>query len=215
MVKQETNNQGNNAPQQNNQQGARNQYNNQNRGPRPQGQGHRGGHGGHRGPRRDNDNGEPKLFSEVIELKRVAKVTAGAKRLRFSTVVAVGNKAGRIGIAMGKGSDPQEALQKAIKKANEAVFSLNIDLAKKTIPHRVEAKYKSSQVLIKPAPVGTGVVAGGSVRKILELAGVENVVSKSLGTNNAITNAYCAITALAKLKKRTHVSRTQKVTKES
>jgi small subunit ribosomal protein S5 len=165
--------------------------------------------------RHERNNDEPKLFSEVIELKRVAKVTTGAKRLRFSAVVAVGNKNGRIGIAMGRGLDPQEALQKAIKKATDAVFTINIEPKKKTIPHRVEASYKASEVIIKPAPVGTGVVAGGSVRKILELSGVENVVSKSLGTNNAITNAYCALIALSKLKKKSNAVRVTKVTKES
>jgi small subunit ribosomal protein S5 len=171
------------------------------------------------GPRRRHDNrerdNEEKLFSEIIELKRVAKVTAGAKRLRFSTVVAVGNRNGKIGIAMGRGMDPQESLQKATKKANESLFTVKMNMEKKTIPHRVEAKYKSSKVLIKPAPVGTGIVAGGSVRKILELAGIENVVSKSLGTNNAITNAYCALLALSKLKAIPHVGRTEKTSKES
>ncbi|WKZ30274.1 MAG: 30S ribosomal protein S5 [Candidatus Dojkabacteria bacterium] len=175
--------------------------------------GNRRGHNNNRRYERNND--EPKLFSEVIELKRVAKVTAGAKRLRFSAVVAVGNKNGRIGIAMGRGMDPQEALQKAIKKATDSAFTINIENKKKTIPHRVEAAYKASEVIIKPAPVGTGVVAGGSVRKILELSGVENVVSKSLGTNNAITNAYCALIALSKLKKMNNVVRTAKTTKES
>ncbi len=157
---------------------------------------------------------EQKYFSEVIELRRVTKVTAGAKRLRFSAVVAVGDKKGSIGIAMGKGADPQEALQKAIKKAQSAVMLINWDIAKKSIPHRVEGKYKASSVIIKPAPIGTGVVAGGSVRKIVELAGIENIVSKSIGSSNSITNAYCAITALTKLKKISHASRTEKVTEE-
>jgi len=164
---------------------------------------------------RDRDrDAEQKYASEIIDLKRVAKVTAGAKRLRFSAVVAVGDKKGSIGIAMGKGADPQEALQKAIKKAQSAIMSLNLDMTKRSIPHRVEGKYKSASVIIKPAPVGTGVVAGGSVRKIVELAGIENVVSKSIGTNNAITNAYCAITALTKLKKVKNASSTPKTSEE-
>lgn len=189
------NNQQNQNPNQNRNQG---QNHNQQRRPRYQ----------------DNRDEGQKLASEIIAMNRVAKVTSGGKRLRFSSVVAVGDKQGKIGVGIGKGLDPQEAIQKATKRANESVFEINVSKAKKSIPHRVEAKYKSSSVLIKPAPIGTGVVAGGSARKILELAGIENVVSKTIGPKNPITSAYAAIVALSKLKKIKHVVRAEKTTKE-
>lgn len=160
---------------------------------------------------RNGHNQEEKLFSELIALRRVAKATAGAKRLRFSVVLIAGDKKGKVGIAMGKGSDPQEAMQKAMKKASAKLFTLQLDQEKKTITHRVEARYKASSVLIKPAPVGTGVVAGGAIRKVLEIAGVENVVAKRLGASNSLTNAYCTILALSKLKTVKRGSKPQKV----
>lgn len=152
-----------------------------------------------------NDRDEKKYFSEIIALRRVAKATSGAKRLRFSAVVAAGDKMGKIGIAIAKGADPQEALQKAIKKASASMFRINLDMKKMTIPHRIESNYKASRVILKPAPLGTGVVAGGSMRKVMELTGVQNVVAKRQGTANGITNAYCTVLALTKLKKVKHV----------
>ncbi len=159
----------------------------------------------------NRNNQEEKLFSELISLRRVAKAAEGAKRLRFSVVLIAGDKKGKVGIAMGKGFDPQEAMQKAMKKASAKLFTLKLDQEKKSINHRVEARYKASSVLIKPAPVGTGVVAGGAIRKVLEIAGVENVVAKRLGASNSLTNAYCTILALSKLKDVKRGSKPQKV----
>ncbi|MCC7304590.1 30S ribosomal protein S5 [bacterium] len=147
----------------------------------------------------------------MIALRRVAKATSGGKRLRFSVVLIAGDKKGKVGIAMGKGLDPQDAIQKAMKRASAKLFDLKLDQEKKTITHRVEAQYKASGVLIKPAPIGTGVVAGGSIRKVLEIAGVENVVAKRLGASNSLTNAYCTILALSKLKEVKRGSKPQKV----
>ncbi|WKZ23824.1 MAG: 30S ribosomal protein S5 [Candidatus Dojkabacteria bacterium] len=161
-----------------------------------------------------NRQQEEKLFSELVALRRVAKATAGAKRLRFSAVLVVGDKKGKVGIAMGKGADPQEAIQKAMKKANSKLFSVEMNQERKTVTHRVEAQYKSSNVLIKPAPIGTGVVAGGSIRKVLELAGIENVVAKRMGAANSLTNAYCTILALTKLKQVKRGSKSPKVSAE-
>lgn len=158
------------------------------------------------GPNRggsQNRNGGPqeeKLFTELIALRRVAKAAEGAKRLRFSVVLIAGDKKGHVGIAMGKGTDPQEAMQKATKKASSKLFTIEMNPETRSITHRVEARYKASSVLIKPAPIGTGVVAGGAIRKVLEVAGVENVVAKRLGAANSLTNAYCTILALTKLK---------------
>ena len=163
-------------------------------------------HGGN-----NRNNQEEKLFTELIALRRVAKATSGGKRLRFSVVLIAGDKKGNVGIAMGKGSDPQEAMQKATKRASSKLFSLNLDKDKNSITHRVEARYKASVVLIKPAPIGTGVVAGGAIRKVLEIAGVENVVAKRLGAANSLTNAYCTILALSKLKVIKRGTKPQKV----
>ena len=98
-----------------------------------------------------------------------------------------------------------------MKRASAKLFTLSLNVEGKTISHRVEARYKASSVLIKPAPIGTGVVAGGAIRKVLEIAGIENVVAKRLGAPNSLTNAYCTILALAKLKEIKHGSKPEKV----
>lgn len=153
---------------------------------------------------------EEKLFSELIELRRVTKATTGGKRLGFRVIMIAGDKKGNVGIAMGKGADTQEAIQKAMKRASAKLMNIPLNGEGKTVPHRVEASYKSSSVLIKPAPIGTGVVAGGAIRKVLEMAGIENVVAKRLGSSNSLTNAYCTIVALSKLKEIKRGSRTKK-----
>ena len=143
---------------------------------------------------------ESDLKSELISLRRVAKVTAGAKRLRFSAVVAVGDSKGGIGLALSHGADAQEAIRKAREKAGRSLIKIKMNLEAKTIARREEAKYKAVTIIIKPAPLGVGIVAGGSIRKMLELMGIENVVAKSLGSKNRITNAYCAMMLFNKLK---------------
>lgn len=143
---------------------------------------------------------EENLFNELISLKRVAKVTAGAKRLRFTAVVVVGDKNGKIGIALAHGADAPEAIRKAIDKAKNKMVKVPIDKERRTVPHRIEGKFKAAEVIIKPARVGTGVVAGGAVRKVLEMAGYENVVAKRLGSSNPIANAYCTFVLLNKLR---------------
>ncbi len=168
--------------------------------------------GNNRRPQQNNHRSqqEEKLFSELIVVRRVTKVTAGAKRMRFSVIVVAGDKKGKISIAMGKGADHTEGIQKAMKKATARLIDIPLVQEGKTIPHRVEASYKSSKVMIKPAPIGTGVVAGGAIRKVLEIAGVENVVAKRLGSANSLTNAYCTILALSKLKEIKRGSKPQK-----
>jgi len=167
-----------------------------------QGQNNRGGRNNRRrGGKRAYQKRDNRLETEVISLRRVAKVTAGAKRLRFSVVVVAGDKKGKIGIALGRGADPREAIQRATVKAGAKLHSIVISPETKSVPHRIETSYKSATVLIKPAPTGTGVVAGGAIRKVLQIAGIENVVAKRLGSANSLTNAYCTVLALTKLKK--------------
>ena len=164
---------------------------------------------------RDNERKNSDYFSEIIALKRVAKVTAGAKRLRFTAVVVVGDKAGKVGLALAHGADAPEAIRKATQKATKKMIAVDIDPKRKTIPHRIEGKYKAARVLIKPARIGTGVVAGGAVRKVLEMAGYENIVAKRLGTANPIVNAYCTFWLLNNLREvEKNVSNTSKETKK-
>lgn len=155
--------------------------------------------GQHNGNRNDNANAEDsKYANEVILVRRVAKVTGGKKRLRFSVVVAVGDREGQVGVALAKGADAQSAIAKGIEKAKKNFIHVPVTKDVKTIPHLVHAKFKAAEVLIKPGVKGSGVVAGGATRKVLELAGVENVVAKCLGSSNAIANALCTIRALSK-----------------
>lgn len=154
-----------------------------------------------KGRRPQNKRGrrEREFQSEILSTKRVAKVTAGAKRLRFSVLVAVGDEKGRVGLALGRGKDVRQAMQKAYQKAVNTMIKVPITKEAKSLPHRVENKYKAAQVVIKPARTGKGIVAGGSVRRILSLAGYHNAVAKQIGSNNAVANAYCAFRALHKL----------------
>ncbi len=145
-------------------------------------------------------NPTTRLKSELISLKRVAKVTAGGKRLRFSAVVVVGDGKGKVGIALAHGKEASDAIRKATEKAKNRMIEVPIDERSHTVPLRVETKYRSAKVVLKPAPVGVGIVAGGTVRKVLTVAGYKNVVAKQLGASNAIANAYATLYALYKMK---------------
>lgn len=141
---------------------------------------------------------EPKEFEEeVIQIDRVTRVVKGGRRLRFRATVVVGNKKGKVGVGVGKSTEVQGAIQKAISQAKKSLIT--VPMAGQTIPHRVKLKYKSAHLLLMPACPGTGIIAGGPLRKIVELAGVEDILSKSLGNNNKLTNSQAAIRALGKL----------------
>ena len=145
-------------------------------------------------------NKEPKEFEEVvIEIRRVTRVVKGGRRLRFSCLVAIGDKKGRVGVGLGKATEVVNGIKKAVARAK--VNLINVPITDNgSIPHEVLIKYKSAKFFIMPASAGTGVIAGGSLRKILNLAGIKNVLSKSHGTNNKIVNAQAAIRALKKLR---------------
>ncbi|NBO17360.1 MAG: 30S ribosomal protein S5 [Proteobacteria bacterium] len=138
------------------------------------------------------------IFEKVIEMKRVVKKITGGNKLTFTTLALVGDKKGKVGIALGKGLNVQQATQKAFSQAKKNMVQVKI--VNETIPHEVDAKYKSSKILMKPAKPGTGVVAGGSIRDLVELAGINNISVKLLGSSNKVTNIYCALKALGKLK---------------
>jgi small subunit ribosomal protein S5 len=145
------------------------------------------------------NNKERKEFDKKsLPIRRVAKVTKGGKRLRFSTVVVVGDHNGRVGVGLGRGADVRSAVEKGERLAEKSVVS--IQLIGDTIPHEVVYKYGAAKVMLRPARPGTGVIAGSSVRTVLELAGVLNVYGKILGTPESNSNAYCTFLALKSLR---------------
>lgn len=145
-------------------------------------------------------NRERKFFEKkALPVRRVAKVTKGGKRLRFSTVVVVGDKEGSIGVALGRGADVKSAVEQGERLAEKKMKK--IQLVGDTIPHEIVCKYGAAKVLLRPARPGTGVIAGSSVRTVLELTGIDNVYGKILGSPEANANAYCTFKALQSLRK--------------
>lgn len=134
----------------------------------------------------------------AVETRRVTKVTKGAKRFRFSSIVVVGNRMGKVGIGIGKGGDPKQAIDKATRVARTHL--VDVTLSGATIPHVIQTSYGAATVLLKPASAGTGIIAGSSVRSVLELAGIKDIRGKIIGTNNRIANIYCTLKALTLLR---------------
>jgi small subunit ribosomal protein S5 len=137
------------------------------------------------------------IIEKVIETKRVVKKTTGGNALTFTTLVLVGDKEGKVGVALGKGKSVAQAAQKAVMHAKKSMVEVKI--INGTIPHKVEAKFKSSKILMMPAPQGAGIIAGGSVRELIDLIGISNISVKLLGSSNKVTNILCALKALEKL----------------
>ena len=144
------------------------------------------------------DRPQSEFEQRIIDLARVTRVMAGGKRMRFRACVAIGDKKGKVGWGVAKGADVAIAVNKAVFKAKKNM--IKIRLVDGTIPHKVEAKFKASKVMLKPAVEGTGIIAGGAGRQGLELAGVPNIYSKILGGNNKISNIYATFKALESLK---------------
>ncbi len=141
---------------------------------------------------------EEKQFDErVLHIDRVARVVKGGRRFRFRALVAVGDHKGKIGIGSAKGQDVTSAVAKATDVAKKNVIKVN--LYKETLPHEAVAKVSGAQILIKPASAGTGLIAGGVVRTVLEITGVRNVLSKSFGSSNRTNMAYATVSALESL----------------
>jgi small subunit ribosomal protein S5 len=134
----------------------------------------------------------------VIQLKRVSKKTKGGNTIAFAALVVVGDKNGKVGVGYGKASDVSSAMSKAMSSARKEM--INVTIKNGTITHPVENKYGSAKVLLMPAPKGAGIIAGGVVRTVLELAGMSDISSKMLGSNNKMCNIRCALEALQKVK---------------
>lgn len=155
----------------------------------------RGPRGDRRGSRRPEIAPEEKQFDErVVHIDRVARVVKGGRRFRFRALVVVGDRKNKVGIGLAKGADVTAAVTKATDVAKKHMHLIAVE--KGTIPHEAEAKVGGARILIKPAAVGTGLIAGGVVRTVLEVAGVSNALSKSLGSTNKANTAYATIAAL-------------------
>lgn len=153
------------------------------------------------GRRRRSGPREPREFEQkTIDLARITRVVAGGKRMRFRATVAIGDQKGRLGIGIAKGNDVSGAIQKAVTAAKKHM--IRVPIVNDSIPHPILVKYGAAKILLKPAPKGSGVIAGGPVRLMMELAGVQNVVGKILGSSNKINNVYAVMAALQQLKTR-------------
>jgi small subunit ribosomal protein S5 len=142
-------------------------------------------------------NKDSEFVEKLVKLNRVSKVVKGGRRFSFAALVVVGDQKGRIGYGSGKANDVTEAIRKAVDKAKDSLVT--ISMIKTTIPHEVVGDYKSASVLLRPAVPGTGVIAGGAVRHVMDACGIKDVLSKSLGSKNSINTVKATFVALETL----------------
>lgn len=139
----------------------------------------------------------PEMEDRVVSISRISRTVKGGRRIRFRALVVIGNRNGQVGVGVSKSNDVQGAIAKAKAKANKALIT--VPITNDSIAHEVVHTYGKTKVLLKPAPQGHSIIAGGSVRAVVELAGIKNIVSKSLGSSNSINSAMATYTALKSL----------------
>jgi small subunit ribosomal protein S5 len=155
--------------------------------------------------RRGNDEFE----NEIIDIRRVSKVTKGGRNLKFRVTIVVGDRNGRVGVGVGNTTEIPRAIQQAIRDAQKQMVKVNLDGG--TIPHEVTGKFKAGRVLLKPAHPGTGIIAGVTVGAICRLAGISNVLTKSLGTTNPLTLSRATVEGLSRLRSREQMAARRRV----
>jgi small subunit ribosomal protein S5 len=185
----------------------------QNRGQGPAGGSPRGGGSPGRdrgGPRGRERGGRDSDFQDrVVEIRRVAKVVKGGRRFNFSALVVVGDSKGRVGVGLGKANTVPAAIGKGQDRAKANMFT--VPMRNTTIPHEVLGKFESSSVMLKPASEGTGVIAGGAVRAVMELAGVRDVLTKALGSTTAVNLVQATVDGLKQLRSKADIEKTRGV----
>lgn len=148
--------------------------------------------------RRSRGRSNREYDQQVIDISRVSRTVKGGKRMRFRALVVIGDHNGKVGVGLRKGLDVPDAISKAVDEAKKSM--VEVKLVDGTIPHEIKEKFKASQVFLKPASEGTGVIAGGAVRQLLDLSGVKNVLSKTYGSRNKVNTVMAAFNALKKMK---------------
>lgn len=142
---------------------------------------------------------QSEFFEKMVQVNRVSKKTQGGDKKSLSVLVVVGDKKGRVGVGLGKAADLRSAVQKATSYAKKHLILVPL-VDNRTIPHSITLKRGAARIMFRPAPAGTGIIAGGAVRVVAEAAGISDIVSKILGTNNQASNVYATLEALSKLK---------------